>query len=320
MRVVSGVQPSGDLHLGNYFGAIKQFVDLQDEHECFFFVADYHALTTVHDAKRLRRLSLETVCDYLALGLDPGRSVIFLQSDVPELTELAWILSTITPLELLTHCKAYQQKIERGLSPHHGLFAYPVLMAADILMYGSDLVPVGEDQRQHVDVACEIARRFNEAFGETFTPPKAHILESAAVITGLDGRKMSKSYKNTIGVFDPADVLRAKVMTIKTDSQAVIKPRDPLSASVLTLFRLFADDGEYEQTCRDFATATIGNAEMKKRLIELIDERFADARKRRAELLADAGGLAAILTKGREKARGVATDTLQRVRAAVGLS
>lgn len=320
MRVVSGVQPSGDLHLGNYFGAIEQFVALQEQHECFFFVADYHALTTVHDAERLRRLSIETVSDYLALGLDPERSVIFVQSDVPELTELAWILSTVTPLELLMDCKAYQQKIEQGLPAHHGLFAYPVLMAADILIYESDLVPVGEDQRQHVGVAREIAAAFNETFGNTFKMPRAHILESAAVITGLDGRKMSKSYKNTIGVFDSEDEVRNKVMHIKTDSQAFVKPRDPLSASVFALFKLFAAEDEYHDLYRQFAVAKIGNQDIKKRLTELINERFASARARRAELLGNPNSLAAILKKGSDKARGVARETLIRVRKAVGYS
>ena len=318
MRVVSGVQPSGDLHLGNYFGAIEQFLDLQDRHECFFFVADYHALTTVHDAERLRRLSIETVSDYLALGLDPDRSVIFVQSDVPELTELAWILSTVTPLQLLTDCHAYQQKIEQGLPAHHGLFAYPVLMAADILIYGSDLVPVGEDQRQHVDVACKIATAFNETYGDTFPLPRPHILESAAVITGLDGRKMSKSYKNTVGVFDSEEEIRNKVMHIKTDSQAIVKPRDPLAASVFALFKLFAARDEYEDLHRQFAIAKIGNQEIKKRLIELINERFASARAKREDLLANPDSLAAVLKKGSDKARAGARETLDRVRKAVG--
>ncbi|MFH0963929.1 MAG: tryptophan--tRNA ligase [Planctomycetota bacterium] len=320
MRVVSGIQPSGDVHLGNYFGAIRQFLTLEEEHECFFFVADYHALTTVRDGEALRRRSIDCVRDYLALGLDGEKAAIFLQSDVPELTELAWVLSTVTPLKLLEGCEAYKEKIARGLPPDHGLFAYPVLMAADILIYRSELVPVGRDQQQHVEVACEIAKRFNKLYGEVFRIPKAYMIDRVAIITGTDGRKMSKSFGNTIGVFDTDEEVRAKVMGIQTNSQAIVAPRDPLAESVFALFRLFADDEEYAATQGDFQTAKIGNREVKKRLIELVNGHFAEARRRYRELEANPQRVWDVLAKGREKARGVARETLARVREAVGLS
>ena len=203
MKVLSGIQPSGALHLGNYFGALRQYVALQDEHECYFFVADYHAMTTVHDGPTLRRNSLEVTADFIALGLDPERAAIFLQSDLPEVTELSWILSTITPMGLLQRCHAYKEKVAEGASADHGLFAYPVLMAADIIIHNAERVPVGQDQKQHVEVSRDLAQKFNAVYGEVFTLPQPHILKQVAVVPGVDGRKMSKSYDNTIGMFEP---------------------------------------------------------------------------------------------------------------------
>ena len=216
MRVLSGVQPTGKLHIGNYFGAIRQYVQLQDEHEGFYFLANYHAMTTIHDGELLRSQTLELATDFLALGIDPTRALVFRQSDVPEVTELSWILSTITPMGLLERCHAYKDKTSQGLPSDHGLFAYPVLMAADILIYDSQLVPVGQDQKQHVEVTRDLAERLNNIYGELLVVPEPYILDDTAVVPGLDGRKMSKSYDNTSGIFEPDKNIKKKIMSIGT--------------------------------------------------------------------------------------------------------
>src|SRR5271155_2861498 len=243
MRILSGIQPSGALHIGNYFGALKQFIDLQQANDAYYFVADYHALTSVRDAAALRAFTFDVFVTMLALGLDPDKATLFVQSDVPETTELAWLLSTVTPMGWLEKCVSYKDKIQQGLPAEHGLFAYPVLQAADILLYDADLVPVGQDQKQHLEVTRDIAERFNRVYGggqDVFRLPKPHILESVAVVPGLDGRKMSKSYNNTIDIFDDPATIRKKAKKIVTDSTPVEAPKIPDTCPLFNLFRLFA--------------------------------------------------------------------------------
>jgi len=319
MRVLSGIQPSGNLHIGNYFGAIQQYLALQEEHECFFFVANYHALTTVKNQDELRRLTADCVRDYLALGLDPQRATIFLQSDLPEVTELAWILSTVTPMGLLHRCHAYKEKLAEGLPAEHGLFAYPVLMAADILIFDSDLVPVGQDQKQHVEVARDIAQRFNSAYGEVLRLPDPYILSETAVVHGTDGRKMSKSYGNTIGIFDDDNAVRAEVMKIQTDSKSIDEPKDPDACNLFALFRLFAGESERKEKEERYRKGGIGYKEMKERLIELILSRFAEAKRKQQEFDTQTDYMRKVLDDGIVRARQVARKTLGRVRSAVGL-
>ena len=253
MRVLSGIQPSGKLHIGNYFGAMRQHLELQAEHEGFYFIADYHAMTSNPDPKDLKARTLGVAMDYLALGLDPQKTVFWKQSDVPEVTELAWILSCQTPMGLLQRCTSYKDKVAQGLSPNHGLFAYPVLQAADILIFMSDLVPVGADQKQHIEVTRDIAEKFNAIYGELFVLPKDHILESVAVIPGVDGRKMSKSYNNTIEIFEPESSVKKKIMRMVTDSTPVEEPKDPDKCNLFALLRLVAspeslpNDRKYRQ-------------------------------------------------------------------------
>ncbi len=235
LRILSGIQPSGKLHIGNYFGAMRQHLQLQADNEGFYFIADYHALTTGPDPAELKQGSLDVAMDYIALGLDTEKTVFWRQSDVPQVTELAWILSCITPMGLLQRCTSYKDKVANGLSPNHGLFAYPVLQAADILIFDSNLVPVGADQKQHIEVTRDIAIRFNNRYGETFVVPREHILDSVAVVPGLDGRKMSKSYDNTIEIFESEKSVRKKVMRIVTDSTPVEDPKDPDTCNVFAM-------------------------------------------------------------------------------------
>ena len=319
MRVLSGIQPSGALHIGNYFGALKQYLALQHDHDCFYFIANYHALTSVHDAAELRRRSLEVAATFLGLGLDPQVATIFLQSDVPEVTELAWLLSTVTPMGLLERCHAYKDKLAQGVPAEHGLFAYPVLMAADILIVNSHLVPVGQDQKQHVEVTRDLALRFNNRFGEVFTLPEPLILEDVAVIPGLDGRKMSKSYGNTIEILDEPGVLKKKVMSIKTDSTPVEDPKDPDTDNIFALFRLFAPADELAEMRRKYVEGGAAYGEVKKRTAALMVEHFAEAREKTRELLAQPEQLREILADGATRARAVARPTLDRAREACGL-
>jgi tryptophanyl-tRNA synthetase len=319
MRVLSGIQPSGELHLGNYFGAIRQYVRMQSEHDCFFFVANYHALTSLRDADRLRKLSLSCAADYLALGLDPRRATIFLQSDLPEVTELTWLLDTVTPMGLLQRCHAYKEKVAEGLPSDHGLFAYPVLMAADILIHQSDLVPVGQDQKQHVEVCRDIAERFNSIYGETFRLPQPYVLSEVAVVPGTDGRKMSKSYENTLGLFEPEKSLKSKIMSIQTDSTPVAAPKDPDKCKLFALVKLLASADEKAEIERRYRAGGIGYGEVKKRLLALMLEQFGEARKRRKELEDDEAAVRKALELGAQKARASARPTLQAAREAVGL-
>lgn len=264
MRVLSGIQPSGKLHIGNYFGAMRQHLELQKAHEGFYFIADYHALTSNPDPKQVAQYTLDVAMDYLALGLDTKKTVFWRQSDLPEVTELTWILSCVTPMGLLQRCTSYKEKVEQGLSANHGLFAYPVLQAADILIFNSDLVPVGADQKQHIEVARDIAIRFNNAYGDILTLPKEHILESVAVVPGIDGRKMSKSYGNTIEIFENEKDLKNKVMRIVTDSTPVEKPKDPSKCNVFALLKLVASPDELKEWDARYRMGGTGYSEAKK--------------------------------------------------------
>ncbi len=321
MRALSGIQPSGELHIGNYFGAIKQYVELQDKHEGFYFVANYHALTSIRDGSYLRDLTLEVAASFLALGVDPNKAVLYVQSDVPEVTELTWLLSVVTPMGLLQRAHAYKDKIAQGISPDHGLFAYPVLMAADILIVQSDIVPVGQDQKQHVEMTRDIAAKFNQAFGEeVFKLPEALIMPQVAVVRGTDGRKMSKSYNNTIGIFEPEEVIRRKIMSIVTDSKTVDEPKDPDNDPLFPLYRLFVDEQEAEAMAADYTKGGIGYGDMKKLIVSKFLEYFAEAREKKAQLDAHPDYVMDVLREGGRRARAEARLTLERAREAAGVA
>lgn len=319
MRILSGIQPSGTPHLGNYFGMMKPAIELQERGEAYYFIADFHALTTVQNAAALRANVRELALDFLACGLDPARSVFFRQSDVPQVAELAWILSTVTPMGLLERCHSFKDKTSRGIAASHGLFAYPVLMAADILIYDSDIVPVGRDQKQHLEVTRDIAIKMNETFGEVFKLPEPAIQESTAVVPGLDGAKMSKSYHNTIDLFAPEAALRKKIMGIKTDSTPVEAPKPVEGSVILALHKLVASEADHRAMENDFLNGGVGYGDLKKRLFAAVWEYFTPFRARRAELEADPGHVEKILADGAEKAATVADGVMRRVRGAVGI-
>ncbi len=319
MRVLSGIQPSGKLHIGNYFGAMRQHLQLQAENEGFYFIADYHSLTSSPEPAELRQRCLEVTMDYIALGLDTEKTVFWRQSDVPEVTELTWILSCLTPMGLLQRCTSYKDKVAQGLSPNHGLFAYPVLQAADILIFDSNLVPVGADQKQHIEVTRDIAIRFNNRYGEIFVVPKEHILDSVAVVPGLDGRKMSKSYDNTIEIFEPEKGVKKKVMRIVTDSTPVEDPKNPETCNVFAMLKLVASAEELKEWEQKYRAGGIGYGTAKKRLAELLHEYFGPYRQKRAELENDPDFVNSVLESGAQRARAVAQATMDRVRRATGL-
>jgi tryptophanyl-tRNA synthetase len=319
MRILSGIQPSGTPHLGNYFGMMKPAIELQERGEAYYFIADFHALTTVQNAAALRANVHELALDFLACGLDPARSVFFRQSDVPQVAELAWILSTVTPMGLLERCHSFKDKTSRGIAPSHGLFAYPVLMAADILIYDSDIVPVGRDQKQHLEVTRDIAIKMNETFGSIFKLPEPAIQESTAVVPGLDGAKMSKSYHNTIDLFAPENALRKKIMGIKTDSTPVEEPKPMEGSVILALHKLVAPEADHLAMENDFRVGGAGYGDLKKRLFGAVWEYFAPFRAKRVELEADPGHVEKILADGAQKAAAVADGVMRRVRNAVGI-
>jgi tryptophanyl-tRNA synthetase len=319
LRVLSGIQPSGKLHIGNYFGAMRQHLQLQAEHSCFYFIADYHALTSNPDPAEIAGNTLDVAMDYMALGLDTDKTVFWRQSDVPEVTELTWLLSCVTPMGLLQRCTSYKDKVAQGLSPNHGLFAYPVLQAADILIYNSNLVPVGADQKQHIEVTRDIAMRFNNAYGEVFTIPEDHIIESVAVVPGIDRQKMSKSYGNTIEIFEPAGSVRKKIMKIVTDSTPVEEPKDPDKCNVFALLKLVASPEELTDWENKYRSGGTGYGEAKKRLAELIIEYFEPFRQKRAELANNIDHVKKVLADGAARAKAVASQTLAKAREAVGL-
>ena len=319
LRVLSGIQPSGRLHIGNFFGAMRQHLQLQAEHDGFYFIADYHALTSGPTPAELAQYTLDVTMDYIALGLDTEKTVFWCQSDVPEVLELTWLLSCVTPMGLLQRCTSYKDKVAQGLSPNHGLFAYPVLQAADILIYQSELVPVGADQKQHIEVTRDIAIRFNNAYGEILTIPKEHIIESVAVVPGVDGQKMSKSYGNTIEIFEPEKSVKKKVMRIVTDSTPVEEPKDPDKCNVFALLKLVALEDELADWKNKYRSGGMGYGEAKKRLAELLIEYFKPFRQKRSELENDVDYVKKVLTDGAERARAVAAKTLADARKAVGL-
>ena len=320
MRILSGIQSNGRLHLGNYLGAMKQHIELQHDHECLFFIANYHALTTVQQPDVLRSYTRDVALDYLALGLDPEKAMLFRQTDIPEVTELTWILSTVTGKGLLERATSYKDKIARGLSPSMGLFTYPILMASDILIYRSDLVPVGKDQVQHIEMAQDMATYFNQTFNrEVLKRPEARLNE-AMIVPGVDGQKMSKSYGNTIDLFDTPKATRKRIMSIKTDSTPVEAPKDPQSCNVFALYRLMATPDEIAQLERDYRAGGMGYGDAKQRLADVVERVLGPARQRREQLAAHPDRLEDILTTSARKARAIAREIMADVRDACGLS
>jgi tryptophanyl-tRNA synthetase len=319
MRVLSGIQPTGRPHWGNYFGAIRQYIDLQHGNEAYYFIADLHALTTVRDAARLRQNTLDAALDLLALGLDPEKAILFRQSDVPEVSELCWLLMTGAPMGLLERCHAYKDKKEKGLHADAGLFTYPVLMAADILAYDSEVVPVGADQVQHIEVCRDLAGSFNAVFGQTFVMPKAKTLEDSAKVPGLDGEKMSKSYDNTIEVFEDVKSARKKIMRITTDARPMEEPKEPEGDHLFQLYSLFASAADREAMAAKYRKGGFGYGEVKKALADAADAFFAEARARRAELTAAPDRVNQILTDGAIRARRKASEVLKRAQQHCGL-
>jgi len=319
MRILSGIQPSGTLHLGNYFGMMRPAIELQEKGEAFYFIADYHSMTSLFDPAERRQNSLNVALDFLACGLDPKRTVFFRQSDVPEVTELSWILSTLTPMSLLEKCHSFKDKTAKGFPVNHGLFAYPVLMAADILLYDSNVVPVGQDQKQHVEVTRDIAIKFNEAYGETFVIPEPQIRGETAKVPGIDGEKMSKSYGNTVEIFGEEKALRKKVMSIKMDSRLPAEPKPDAEQNLAIQLLKVIDAGvgrEYEEKLR---AGGLGYGDLKKKLFEVYWGHFAGARAKRAELAANLDYVQGVLREGAAKAHAVAGKVLQRARKASGL-
>lgn len=319
MRVLSGIQPTGRFHWGNYFGAIRQYIDLQTEDESYYFIANLHALTTVRDPAALKQLTLDAAMDLLALGLDPQQAILFVQSDVPEVSELCWLLMTDAPMGLLERCHAYKDKKAKGLAAEAGLFTYPVLMSADILAYDADVVPVGEDQVQHIEVCRDLAQRFNSKFGETFVMPKAKLLDSSAKVPGLDGEKMSKSYNNTLELFEDGKVQRKKIMRIPTDSRPMDQPKDPAGDVLFELFTLVATEPQRAEMDALYRRGGFGYGEVKKALADAADAFFGAARERRAQWESRPDDVRDVLAAGAAKARKKAGATLSRAQTACGI-
>jgi tryptophanyl-tRNA synthetase len=319
MRILSGIQPSGTLHLGNYFGMMRPSISLQEVGEAFYFIADLHALTTVQNAALLRQNVREVAIDFLACGLDPERVCFFRQSDVPAVTELSWILSTVAPMGLLERCHSYKDKLARGLPASHGLFSYPVLMAADILLYDSDVVPVGKDQKQHLEVTRDLAVKINELYGEVFKLPEPRIQDESAVVPGVDGAKMSKSYDNTIPIFAEEKVFRKRIMAIQTDSTPVEDPKPLEGSTILSLYRLVAADEDYLKMEAAFRAGGRGYGDFKKQLFEILWTFFQPMREKRNELLNNPDLVDSILSAGSQRANEVASRVMARIRTATGL-
>ncbi len=320
MRTLTGIQPSGSLHIGNYFGAMRPAIEAQSRGECFYFIADYHSMTSLFDPAQRRKNVIEAALDWLACGLEPHRAVFWRQSDVPQVTELTWLLGSLTPMGLLERAHSYKDKTAKGVSPNFGLFAYPVLMAADILLFDTNRVPVGKDQKQHLEMTRDIAIKFNQAYGETLVVPEADIREDVALVPGLDGEKMSKSYGNTIDIFGEEKATRKKIMGIVMDSRTPAEPKPDAEKNLaLILLKLVAPvdvAADYENRLR---AGGLGYGDLKKALFEHYWNYFAAARARRAELAANLDHVAAVLREGAERARTVADGVLQRARKASGL-
>ncbi len=321
MRVLSGIQPSGRLHVGNYFGAIRQHLRLHEEgNECFYFIANYHALTSLADKERLETITMHVATAYLALGLDPQRAVFFAQSDVPQVTELCWVLNCLCPVSLMEKGTSYKDKIARGLPANMGLLDYPVLQAADIVIYDSNVVPVGADQKQHIEMTRDLAGKFNQAYGEeALVLPEPYIVPEVAVVPGIDGQKMSKSYENTIEIFETPKRTTKRCKQIVTDSTPLEEPKNPDACNVFALIRLFAEPEEAEEIAAKYRAGGYGYGHAKTRLAEMINEYFAAARERYAELEQDLDTVRDVLRDGGRRAREVAERTMDRVREACGI-
>ena len=319
MRILSGIQPSGVLHIGNYFGMMRQAIALQDEGETFYFIANYHALTSLRDPVALRDNCHRVALDFLACGFDPNRGALFMQTDVPQVTELAWILSTVAPMGLLERAHSYKDKLARGLPATVGLFGYPILMAADILIYDSDIVPVGKDQKQHIEITRDLAIKINETYGQVFKLPEPRIQVATEVVPGIDGQKMSKSYGNNIDIFGDEKETRKRVMSIVTDSTPVEASKDPDKSTIVQLYSLFASKQEIETMRERFKKGGTGYGDFKKQLFEKLWEYFAPMRKRREEIQRDKSYIDGVLAKGAKQANQIADQVMARVRKAVGL-
>jgi tryptophanyl-tRNA synthetase len=320
LNILSGIQPSGNLHLGNYFGAVQQFLELIEQgHACYYFLANYHALTSMRDRNRLLELTRATAADYLALGLDPDKCALYRQSDLPEVCELQWILTTVTPMGLLERCHAYKDKIAQGLSADHGLFAYPVLQAADILIVRANQVPVGQDQKQHLEVTRDIAHYFNNTYGDVLTIPEPYIPESVAIVPGRDNRKMSKSYNNTIELFAPEADVRKQIFSITTDSAGLADSKDPDKSLIYSILKLFCTPVEAGEWADRFRKGPLGYREVKQTIFDRFMERFGPARKRREELERQPEFVEEVFRKGVQKARVVAEPLVRQVRDIVGI-
>jgi tryptophanyl-tRNA synthetase len=318
-RILSGIQPSGTLHIANYFAMMKPMIEYQNNNELFCFIVNYHAMTSIQSGEILKKNTLEAAIDFLALGLDPDKSFFWVQSDVPEVTELTWILSCHTSLGLLERSHSYKDKVARGSVPNTGLFTYPVLMAADILIYKAEIIPVGKDQKQHVEITRDIALRFNGLYGDILVIPEPQISEEVSVIPGTDGQKMSKSYGNTIDIFEDEQTLKKKVMKIVTDSRPVEAPKDPDTCNLFALYRLFADNESIEKMRSRYIKGGVGYGEVKKELFGLIWEYFLPYRKKRDIYSGDRGEVIAILKKGAEKSHKIAVETLDQIKKVTGL-
>jgi tryptophanyl-tRNA synthetase len=318
--ILSGITPSGKLHLGNYFGAIRQHIRMQEEGDAFYFIANYHSLTSINDGDEIRENTYDIALDYLALGLDPGKCTFFAQSDVPQVTELAWILGTFCPVSLMEKGVAYKDKVAQGLSPNIGLFTYPILQAADILIYNSDMVPVGQDQKQNIEICRDLAGKLNNTYNkELLKLPEEYIVESVAVVPGIDGRKMSKSYGNTIGIFDEGKTLKKKVMSIETDSTPLEEPKDPDTCNVFALIKLFAEEDTKQEIAQKYRAGGYGYGHAKKELLGMVSDYFAEARERRKELQKNMDYVTDVLVDGGRKARERAESVMEPIRAATGI-
>jgi tryptophanyl-tRNA synthetase len=319
MRVLSGIQPTGRFHWGNYFGAIRQYIDLQHGNEAYYFIANLHALTTVRERAALQQNTLDAALDLIALGLDPSQAMLFVQSDIPEVSELCWLLMTQTPLAMLENCHAYKDKKAKGLPADTGLFTYPVLMAADILIYDSEVVPVGQDQVQHIEVARDLAGSFNHRYGEVFVLPKPKVLETSAKVPGTDGEKMSKSYNNTIEIFEEPKAMRKKVMRIATDSRPMEASKEPADDHLFQLYSLFATAAEREEMAALYRRGGFGYGQVKTALADAADRYFTPARAKRAELAARPEHVRELLHDGAARARRKAREVLLRAQQACGV-
>lgn len=318
--ILSGIQPSGTLHLGNYFGAIRQHIEMQDQGDSFYFIANYHSLTSVKDGKQLLQNTINVTLDYLALGFDPEKSTFFAQSDVPQVTELSWMLAALTPVSMMEKGVSYKDKVAAGLSPNVGLFTYPILQAADILIYHSDIVPVGEDQKQNIEICRDLAGKFNRAYdGEYLVIPEEYIVKSVAVVPGIDGRKMSKSYNNTIPMFEEGKPLKKVLMSIETDSKSLEDPKDPTTDNVFALIKLFADKDKQNEIAEKYRAGGYGYGHAKLELMDLLLEYFAEAREKRKELEKDLDYVRDVLTEGGKKARKRAETVMQPIREVTGI-